>query len=418
MIYGSSRLGSYNGKTLEGKRTLGNKKYELFNHLGNVLSVISDNKIGIGSNGVADYYEPYIVSESDYYPFGMAMKERSFASSAYRYGMNGQEKSDELDENGNSYTAEFWQYSATIARRWNVDPVVKPYESSYAAFAGNPIWFADPNGDSTVYVTNQKGEEYDEVALKATAENAQTIANENGANFITYKAISREALIKEIKSGKVKREVDAIYVYEVGGFSGSSVGGTTTNISGDGGWDDDFGTFYGGSLYGGMIYKISKEGGKTEDVWAEATKEAQYLNAGVALAHESLVHAYPMLINVYMFGGKDHTKHNRYGDHYDEGLAGTDQTPTDATKLTQGMIKQNYSLSNTNIVSNISSYMSYIHYSNKQRSLEQEISRNGGMWLYCASNETSMGENLQIVRQKFLMYKLLKDDAKSNIKVR
>ena len=42
VIYGSSRLGSYNGKTLEGKRTLGNKKYELSNHLGNVLSVISD----------------------------------------------------------------------------------------------------------------------------------------------------------------------------------------------------------------------------------------------------------------------------------------------------------------------------------------------------------------------------------------
>ncbi|WP_041263608.1 hypothetical protein [Bernardetia litoralis] len=77
VIYGSSRLGSYNAKTDQGKRTLGNKKYELSNHLGNVLAVISDNKIGIGSNGVADYYEPLVISESDYHPFGMAMKEYS-----------------------------------------------------------------------------------------------------------------------------------------------------------------------------------------------------------------------------------------------------------------------------------------------------------------------------------------------------
>ena len=152
VIYGSSRLGIYNGSTSEGKRTLGNKKYELSNHLGNVLSVISDNKIGIGTNGVADYYEPYIVSESDYYPFGMTMEKRSFASSEYRFGMNGQEKSDELDENGNSYTAEFWQYSSVIARRWNSDPVFKHYESFYASFGNNPIWFVDSNGADTAIV--------------------------------------------------------------------------------------------------------------------------------------------------------------------------------------------------------------------------------------------------------------------------
>ncbi|AFM02589.1 hypothetical protein Fleli_0081 [Bernardetia litoralis DSM 6794] len=146
VIYGSSRLGSYNAKTQKGKRTLGNKKYELSNHLGNVLAVISDNKIGIGSNGVADYYEPLVISESDYYPFGMAMKERSFSNEEYRFGFNTQEKSTELGED--TYTAEFWQYDSKIARRWNVDPVVKHYESSYAAFCGNPIYLIDIKGDN------------------------------------------------------------------------------------------------------------------------------------------------------------------------------------------------------------------------------------------------------------------------------
>ena len=146
VIYGSSRLGSYNAKTETGKRTLGNNKYELSNHLGNVLSVISDNKIGIGSNGIADYYEPLVISESDYYPFGMAMKERSFSNEEYRFGFNTQEKSTELGED--TYTAEFWQYDSKIARRWNNDPRPNTSISVYAAFAGNPIRFSDKKGDT------------------------------------------------------------------------------------------------------------------------------------------------------------------------------------------------------------------------------------------------------------------------------
>ena len=147
VIYGSSRLGSYNGKTDQGKRTLGNKKYELSNHLGNVLAVISDNKIGIGTNGVADYYEPLVISESDYYPFGMAMKERSFSNQEYRFGFNTQEKSTKLGED--TYTAEFWQYDGKIARRWNNDPRPNTSISVYAAFAGNPLLYSDHFGDTT-----------------------------------------------------------------------------------------------------------------------------------------------------------------------------------------------------------------------------------------------------------------------------
>ena len=35
----------------------------------------------------------------------------------------------------------------TVVSRWlSVDPVVHPYESPYAAFANNPVWFVDPDG--------------------------------------------------------------------------------------------------------------------------------------------------------------------------------------------------------------------------------------------------------------------------------
>ena len=55
----------------------------------------------------------------------------------YSYGFNGQEKDDEIAGEGNSYTAEFWQYDSRLGRRWNIDPVVKYHESPYACFANN-----------------------------------------------------------------------------------------------------------------------------------------------------------------------------------------------------------------------------------------------------------------------------------------
>ena len=47
---------------------------------------------------------------------------------------------------GSSYTAEFWQYDSRLGRRWNIDPVDKPWMSSYHAFSNKPITNIDPNG--------------------------------------------------------------------------------------------------------------------------------------------------------------------------------------------------------------------------------------------------------------------------------
>jgi len=79
------------------------------------------------------------------------MPERTYTSSnGYRFGFGGQEKDDEISGNGNSYTAEFWEYDARLGRRWNRDPVVKVWESPYAAFANNPIYYNDPNGADVI----------------------------------------------------------------------------------------------------------------------------------------------------------------------------------------------------------------------------------------------------------------------------
>jgi len=150
VIYGSNRLGIYNGSTSENKRILGNKKYELSNHLGNVLSVISDNKIGIdnvGNDLIADIYEPYVVSESDYYPFGMQMASRSFQNEEYSFGFNGMDKDKDLGDE--TYTTEFRIGNSEIVRWFSTDPKKNmfPAFSPYSMNGGNPILFVDQEGD-------------------------------------------------------------------------------------------------------------------------------------------------------------------------------------------------------------------------------------------------------------------------------
>jgi hypothetical protein len=73
----------------------GQKLFELSNHLGNVLSVVSDSRSFAGS-----YHEPDVLSGQDYYPFGMIQPGRSFSSGSYHYGFNGQENDNEVKGEG------------------------------------------------------------------------------------------------------------------------------------------------------------------------------------------------------------------------------------------------------------------------------------------------------------------------------
>lgn len=62
----------------------------------------------------------------------------------YRYSHNGHEKEDEIFAGAQS--AEYWMYDSRLGRRWEQDPIRKPWESPYATFGNNPIYFADPFG--------------------------------------------------------------------------------------------------------------------------------------------------------------------------------------------------------------------------------------------------------------------------------
>ena len=93
---------------------------------------------------IVSNYKAEILETHDYYAGGMILPGRSFNSGDYRYGHNGQEKENEITQG--LYSAEFWMYDSRIIRRWETDPVVKPWESPYACFLGNPIYYADPSG--------------------------------------------------------------------------------------------------------------------------------------------------------------------------------------------------------------------------------------------------------------------------------
>ena len=128
--------------------TTGDKRYELSNHLGNVLSVISDKKIPILGTSSLDYFEPEVKAFNDYYPYGMLVPGRHGNSSDYRYGFNGMEADDELMGEGNSYDFGERFYNNRLGRFFSVDPMSKEFAwYSPFLFAGNtPIMAGDAQG--------------------------------------------------------------------------------------------------------------------------------------------------------------------------------------------------------------------------------------------------------------------------------
>jgi len=164
-IYGSSRIGAYNNMVgvdggasdiswynfWSGRR--GVRKFELFNHLGNVLSMVLDKTEPIVSsdNSTKIGYNVLSLSYSSYYPFGMQMVVRTnspYSATSSRYGFNGMEKDNEAKGDGNSYTTELRQYDPRLGRWLSIDPLVYnfPQQSPYVGYDNNPIYFVDPHG--------------------------------------------------------------------------------------------------------------------------------------------------------------------------------------------------------------------------------------------------------------------------------
>jgi len=108
---------------------VGNKRYELINHLGNVMTVISDKitPIDTTSDGLWDYFNPSLVSATDYYPFGMGMPGRNYNAGNYRHRFSNAEQDNEIKGVGNSLDMKFRIYDPRLGRFLSVDPLVQQF---------------------------------------------------------------------------------------------------------------------------------------------------------------------------------------------------------------------------------------------------------------------------------------------------
>lgn len=164
-LYGGNRLGQWlpdmnmaspNSATLWSQQGL--KRYELVNHLDNVLAVVTDKKLAVDAdnNGQADYYTAEVASAQDYYPFGMLQPGRQFTlGNAYRYGFNGKENDNEVKGEGNQQDYGMRVYDPRAGRFLSIDPLTKQYpELTPYQFASNrPIDGVDLDG--LEYVTRR-----------------------------------------------------------------------------------------------------------------------------------------------------------------------------------------------------------------------------------------------------------------------
>jgi hypothetical protein len=167
----------------------GYKHYELSNHLGNVLTVISDRR-DCFTQGDTVYYEADIISTTDYYVFGAPMVGRTNTTVNYRFGFNGQEKDDEIYGSGNVTAALFWEYDSRIGRRWNIDPDYIEWESPYSVFHNNPVKLNDPDGDKPNPPDKNKHKVKDGDSPSAIAKKAgislDLLAKQNPEKFKNY----------------------------------------------------------------------------------------------------------------------------------------------------------------------------------------------------------------------------------------
>ncbi|MES2557359.1 MAG: RHS repeat-associated core domain-containing protein [Bacteroidota bacterium] len=154
-IYGSARLGILNSSiSLLGtdndtydmtttNHRIGAVNYELTNHLGNVLSVVSDKPIPHDNSGTADYWLADIRQATDYSPFGVTLSGRNFTLTGAekgRFGFQGQENDNEIKGEGNSVNYTYRMHDPRLGRFFAVDPLTDkyPWYSPYQ-FSGNKV---------------------------------------------------------------------------------------------------------------------------------------------------------------------------------------------------------------------------------------------------------------------------------------
>ena len=170
--------------------TIGNRRYELKDHLGNVWATVSDAKSYSGGNFVAE-----ITSAQSYYPFGSLQPGRNFNAGDYRFGFNGKENDNEVKGTGNQQDYGMRIYDPRLGRFLSADPLIVqeqkyPELSAYQFASNTPIKCIDIDGlesgyvkpDGTVVSGSDQTHNYNPSSTDASA---QPTLNQNNVNVGT-----------------------------------------------------------------------------------------------------------------------------------------------------------------------------------------------------------------------------------------
>jgi len=196
------------GKTI-GESAPDDFLYVKENHLGSVLTTVSDRKLAVDNvnnttglppaDGLVDFYLADVVSATDYCPFGSPMPGRQFNSTNYSYGFNGQLKDDEIKGSGASYDYGERIYDRRIGRWLSLDPLITkfPGHSPYNFGLDNPIRYIDKGGEDP--------------------REAGKILNLNSSNFYASKTNKKadESFIKHINDKDLYDKADRWYFMSV-----------------------------------------------------------------------------------------------------------------------------------------------------------------------------------------------------------
>jgi RHS repeat-associated protein len=168
-LYGSSHLGMVADSVNLFTHTpsshintiLGLRYYNLTNHLGNVLTTLSDIKIPLSDdNETVSGYDAAIVNIYDYSPFGVYLDGRTIESKYMPFGFNGMQRDDEIYGEGNSIDFGARMYDPRLGRWLSRDPLEAKYTSlsPYNFVANTPIQAIDPDGRYIIFINGEVGE--------------------------------------------------------------------------------------------------------------------------------------------------------------------------------------------------------------------------------------------------------------------
>ena len=176
---------------------LGNKQFELSNHLGNVLTTVSDRKIPHTSDNITiDYYTSDITSAQDYYAFGQLMPGRNWSSNSYKFGFNGKLNDNEVfGATGSFQDYGMRMYDTRTCRFMGVDPLTSKYPmlTPYQFASNTPIQAIDLDGlEGLQYLQIMKTSNNDKTVIKRIVE------------VDVHVAVSQKAESNHFKSSEVK----------------------------------------------------------------------------------------------------------------------------------------------------------------------------------------------------------------------